>query len=845
MVDFRNIIYSTDNKKITDPVTLYQTLDRLSTTGTLRPVQEYVLNEWYSNRKEEKDIIVKLHTGEGKTLVGLLMLQSIINQGDGPCVYVSSNIFLANQVCEEAKKFGISFCTIDEDNQIPNEFLRGQKILITYAHKIFNGRTIFGLKNRSIDVNTILLDDAHACNDVIKKAFTISIDRIRDEHTYISLLSLFAKDLKEQGEGSYLEIVSKKNEDFMYVPYWSWNENLSQVIKAISKISDEDHIKFVWPLIKDKMDEMACFFSASRIEIRPYNINANVFGTFSRAKRRILMSATTQEDVFFIKGLEFSTEAVSHPIVNPSSKWSGEKMILLPGVISKECERDYVAAELCKRATAEGGIGVVAITPSTNRTNYYLNNGAVSYSNNDELENLIKNIKEKNLNKLLVLNNRYDGVDLPDESCRVLILDSLPHSDSYFDRYEEKCCPNRDIINKRIAQKIEQGLGRAVRGEKDYCAVIVNGNDITNFMYNTNTRSYFSQQTQKQIDIGFEVSNMAKKDVVLGQPPIDPVIVLILQMLQRDIGWKEFYKREMDSIGNSVLNSHIYEKYVAETELEKLYAESNYKAAADKTQEFIDKYITDRSERGWFLQQKARYTYKLSSDDAEFLQKQAFKYNDQLLKPRENLYLHKKTAINGVRVAKIRENIKSCKSKENLNFQITNILNDLKFGIEAKRFEGALQRIGEFLGFESTRPDNELGKGPDNLWKENHKDYIMFECKNEVKESRKEISKTETGQYNNHLAWFKSTYGEGVNTLCIMIIPTARLSNQGDFADKVYAMNLNGLNKFTDNVKRFFQEIMNYDIDSITDSQIQNLINQYKLNSSDFINEYLSKIKQV
>lgn len=845
MVDFKNIIYSTDNEKITDPVNLYQTLDRLSTTGTLRPVQEYVLKEWYSNRREEKDVIVKLHTGEGKTLVGLLMLQSIINQGDGPCVYVSSNIFLANQVCEEAKKFGISFCTIDEFNQIPNEFLNGQKILITYAHKIFNGRTIFGLNNKSIAVNTILLDDAHACNDVIKSAFTISIDRIRDEHTYMILLALFAQDLKEQGEGSYTEIFNKKNEDFMYVPYWSWNERLSQVINAISKISDEEHIKFVWPLIKDKMDEMACFLSGSKIEIRPYNINANVFGTFSRAKRRILMSATTQEDVFFIKGLEFSTEAVSHPIINPSSKWSGEKMILLPWAISKECERDYIAAELCSRATAKDRTGVVAITPSTNRTSTYLNNGAVSYATNEDLENLIKKLKEKSLNKLLVLNNRYDGVDLPDESCRVLILDSLPHPDSYFDKYEEKCCPDRDIINKRIAQKIEQGLGRAVRGEKDYCAVIVNGNDITNFMYNTNTRSYFSPQTQKQIDIGFEVSDMAKEDVVLGQPPITPVINLISQMLQRDEGWKEYYKKGMDSIVTSVFSSHIYEKYVAETELEKLYAESNYKAAADKTQQFIDNFITNPLEKGWFLQQKARYTYKFSSDDAAFLQKQAFRYNDQLLKPRGNLYLREKTDINGSRVAKIKENIRACKSKENLHYQVTSILNNLNFGIEAKTFEGALQRIGEFLGFESIRPDNEFGKGPDNLWKENHKDYIMFECKNEVKESRKEISKTETGQYNNHLAWFKSIYGEGVNTLCIMIIPTARLSYQGDFADKVYAMNLNGLNKFTDNVKRFFKEIMNYDIDSITDSQIQNLINQYKLNSSDFINEYLSKIKKV
>lgn len=45
-------------------------------------------------------------------------------------------------------------------------------------------------------------------------------------------------------------------------------------------------------------------------------------------------------------------------------------------------------------------------------------------------------------------------------------MDSLPYFDSLADRYEEQACPNSELINKRIAQKIEQGIGRGVRGEK-------------------------------------------------------------------------------------------------------------------------------------------------------------------------------------------------------------------------------------------------------------------------------------------------------------------------------------------------------------------------------------------
>ena len=37
----------------------------------------------------------------------------------------------------------------------------------------------------------------------------------------------------------------------------------------------------------------------------------------------------------------------------------------------------------------------------------------------------------------LVVANRYDGIDLPDNTCRILILDGKPFGDNLFDRYVE------------------------------------------------------------------------------------------------------------------------------------------------------------------------------------------------------------------------------------------------------------------------------------------------------------------------------------------------------------------------------------------------------------------------
>ena len=80
MVDFKKRLTNKDLPKVLDPVEIYDTLDRASDKGPLRPAQLAVLSEWYESRRNERDVILKLHTGQGKTLVGLLLLQSKLNE---------------------------------------------------------------------------------------------------------------------------------------------------------------------------------------------------------------------------------------------------------------------------------------------------------------------------------------------------------------------------------------------------------------------------------------------------------------------------------------------------------------------------------------------------------------------------------------------------------------------------------------------------------------------------------------------------------------------------------------------------------------------------------------------
>ncbi|MDT2858107.1 DEAD/DEAH box helicase family protein [Lactococcus lactis] len=830
MVDFSKRLNKKKIEKKVNPIDIYETVDRKSDTGPLRPAQTEILESWYNQRKEERDLIVKLHTGEGKTLVGLLILQSVINSNEGPCLYVCPNIYLVSQVCAEAEKFGIGYCTIGKEG-IPNDFISGEKILITHAQKLFNGLSIFGINNSFTKVGTIILDDSHTCIDTIKDAFSISIDKKENTNLYNSLISLFEDDLREQGEGSFLDITYGNYDTLLTVPYWSWYDKKSEVLDILSKHNGDNQVKFSWPLLKDSIEHYTCYITSSKIEISPYYPNVNDFPTFSKAQHRILMSATTQDDSFFIKGLDFNINSVQNPLVTTRQKWSGEKMIIVPSLIHDNLDRDLIVTKFSQASFKS--FGSVALVPSTRKAHQYKAAGAVIADSQNIVEEIDK-IKNKNFEKLLVINNRYDGIDLPDEDCRILIIDSIPYFNSLSDRYEEVCRPSSEIMNKRIAQKIEQGLGRGVRGEKDYCVIIIIGSDLVKFIRSIDSRKYFSAQTKKQIDIGLSIAEMTKEDEAEeNQNHFNIVISLMKQSVGRDESWKQYYVDEMDSIIDYTTKSSLYEKLAIEREIEKDFLLNDYESACKKLQEYIDKYCSDELEKGWYLQQLARFYYKTDRIMSNDMQKAAFKNNNQLLKPKSGIAYKKVSYINQNRLAKVRDFLVQFQNYGELQLATNEILDNLSFGINSNKFESSLQKVGEMLGFISQRPDKDIRKGPDNLWcgVENH--YFIFECKNEVSDNREEINKHEAGQMNSHCAWFKSEYGDNVSVSRFLIIPTKNLSYQADFEHDVKIIRKGKMRDLKRNIKHFIDNLHSYSLPDISDDTLQKLLSEHHLDIED------------
>jgi superfamily II DNA or RNA helicase len=72
MVDFNKLRASKAQPNITSPIEIFRRLPKPPEINDLYQSQAQVLQEWDA-RRNERDVVIKLHTGGGKTLVALLI----------------------------------------------------------------------------------------------------------------------------------------------------------------------------------------------------------------------------------------------------------------------------------------------------------------------------------------------------------------------------------------------------------------------------------------------------------------------------------------------------------------------------------------------------------------------------------------------------------------------------------------------------------------------------------------------------------------------------------------------------------------------------------------------------
>ena len=847
MVDFNELLGEESKSNDTDPLKIFKRLEKTDGKEFLRSHQEKILTRWHNEFFNRKDTIVKLHTGQGKTLVGLLMLQSSLNAGCGPALFVCPNSYLVKQTMEEAKSFGIKTVEFPEnDTAPPREFLNSEAILVANCYKLFNGKSIFGVIGSGrevIQLGAVVMDDVHRCVDIIRDAFSITVLKKSQEQPnplYQELWNIFQTTLMRQGAGTCADVIDGRD-SIMAVPFWSWSDKQHEVLQILSKYKDSPELLFVWDLLKDKLGHTNCIFSGKELQISPRLIPVDMIPSFANATRRIFLSATLTEDASLVKDLNVERASVTEPLSVKDDVYSGERMVLIPSLLHHSLTREKIIEWVSRFSEQCGDFGVVALVPSFSRATDWKSEGA-TVTNARNLEESISTLKQEisvgTARHVTVLVNEYDGVDLPDGTCRLLCLDSVPVYASLSDIYLQETRPNSFVIRRKLAQRLEQGVGRAIRGPNDWCIIVMTGIKLSSFVSDDAKRKFLTSETQMQIKVAELLAEKMKSE---EGHKINIIENLVKQCIDRDPAWKEFYKRTMDAVTPNVLNKDYLEFAELERLAESYFQDGQHKKAVETVEIIITK--SEDEDAGWYFQLMATYLYPVNPTDSMDKQIKAFSMNNQLQKPENGVTYSKLANSSMTRENSIIEWIKKQESHSSLIVELMSILDSVSFDTPSESFENGILQLGQILGFPSQRPEKSSGSGPDNLWNLTAKQYWIISCKNMVKGTRDLIHKHEASQLISDITWFEQNY-DGCKVTPIFIHPAKVLDSDAFLNQNIpcFVITPDKLEELKRNILNFFNALRGIPFENISSDVISKTLGNSHLDMFSLRNDYLQRI---
>lgn len=820
MIDFTQLGLNTLPKQL-NPRDIFMGLTNKSGKFQYpRDVQGEVWKQWFEQRTN-RDTIIKMNTGSGKTVVALMILQSCLNEGVGPAMYVVPDKYLVEQVISQAKELGIK--VIDSEENL--DYQRKRAILVTTIHKLVNGKSVFGLrKENNYSIGSIIIDDIHACIGNIQEQFSITIPNTGS--IYQNIIKKFYDVMNAQAEGRFNDILEKRyNLENMLVPFWSWQDKCHEIYQILCDNSDEEFIKFKLELVKDCLKLCHCYISAKEISIIPHCTPIYKIKSFDDAKRRIYMSATLPDDSPFatIMGLEFEEDM--RVIAPEKANDIGERLIIVPKIINNNLEETEMRDAIVEKSKE---YNIVVLVPSFAMSKYWENNGGtvLSSSNISEGVNSIK----KSDHGLYVIVNRYDGIDLPDNSCRILVIDGLPNISNMNDNYEQEVVRKSVRIQREQIQRIEQGMGRGVRSNNDYCLVYLLGNQLTDVLYTDDGYNYFSSATKAQ----FELSEKMCEQIE-GQS-VDEIMEIGDYILQRNADWIGICKNAIASLEyNHTVNISDMAKITRKAFDYGMYGD--FTKAAETINNLVNKEDNSRL-KGYYKQILAEYMNFTDKSEAQQILKSAKKDNMEILNPVEGIQFSKISKVLPEQSRNIIDNINNLRLDENkLILYMDAIMDDLQFSEgTSKKFENVIKDVFVMIGYGAKQPEREVGKGPDDFIILGAGDYLVIECKNGTITDT--IDKQDCNQLNGSYTWFNNLYqDEQVKCVPIMIHNSRVFNFDCSPNPEIRIMTPDLLEKYKKNVRDFIVAIcQKNNFKNI--EKMNNLIRTYKLNKEVLIGEY-------
>lgn len=774
----------------TDPEKIFESLTLRGGVENIWGPQAAALRQWHARRQGPRSVL-EMNTGGGKTLIALLIAQSMVNETNGNVLYVCPTIQLIEQTRLQAKACGLETAAYFGGTWYDQDVFREARgPCVTNYAALCNGKSIF----RRESLAAMILDDAHVATPSIRSCFTLKFPA--GAPLFDEVITLFRGHLEKAGQSQQLAaLLGGDPMPLLFIPAFELNRKWQQLTKILvdGGIAEERSTLFAWEHLMDRIDRCCVLISASRIEIAPVVSPLNSLPQLAQCPRVIYMTATLPSAAQFAR--TFGPQAPH--VIRPGGK-SGEAQRLLifaPGDTDEE-QRGWIRTILRDHKAC-------IITASGSRAAHWSDDATLYDGGSGNAG--VEKFKRAQPPEKLVMAARYDGIDLPGDSCRILVLDGLPLGSFMIDRFADEILHVEGIRASATAIRVTQAIGRIFRSNTDHGVVVLCGADLQNWLQAPHNQSYLPELLQRNLQFALQLRDLVKKRKTTYADLIDGI-------LGGDSDWDRLYNTiaGYDVEIRPAPADWLVAAAGQENQAFGLLWERNFADAAQQLALLADVVEPhDRALAGWYRHWTGFAQEKLGHE-LPALRSYVAAANERAQLGRPSVSSKSALSVESSDAPGPQAEAVGALARNNVSVQkiIAKIKRDLIYGDDTKPAEAALADLGRLLGLTAHRPDNTKPKktGPDVLWRYlPSKAGVALEAKTDKKPKSQYQKTDDIGQFHDHVQYLTKAH-PGETFLKAIVGPILPVSRQCHPPDDLRVVALEEFQRLNEHV----QELYNY-----------------------------------
>lgn len=497
------------------PALLFRDLDRNPEIKFLWGHQEKLLDQYASTHLNTAHLAIELPTGAGKTLVGLLIAEYSRRANRASAAYLCPTRQLAAQVKSQADRYGIASSLLIGQQKEYNEsdfirYQRSEAVAITTYSAVFNNYP------RIDDASLLICDDAHAAATYVASMWTVRITQADYPHAFQALADVLRPvlphPLAEAVEAATNGRASPRTLDL--VTGIRTHDLVVAIVAALdASLPEKRPPTYAWHNIREHLSACSIYCAGHSFEIRPIVPPLQTHAPFAAARQRLYMSATLGEDGDIERC--FGVESIERLAIPEGwdKRGTGRRLILFPGLADDEENHGWDTAKRIIKA-APRSLVLVPSDRDRERVCGDLEDGGFSVIGADAIEDSLGPFCNSTGTVLLVA-NRYEGIDLPGDTCRVLVLSGLPAGSGLQEQYLLERLNAVSQLRDRIRTRVTQAIGRCTRDESDFSVVLVLGDDVLKWFCTAVNVRGMHPEIQAELEFGIENSkDRSGQDIV-------------------------------------------------------------------------------------------------------------------------------------------------------------------------------------------------------------------------------------------------------------------------------------------------------------------------------------------